>query len=101
MGPADGEQARRRARTLKPEGYMNSHRYWREQPGAPPGPQHTTLLSITGDLAAIEGKFKIDDALHVECEVGGELEVGGRLGIGESGGVNADVRNVDALIMGS
>jgi len=89
------------SRTLKTEGYMNSYGYSREEPAAPPVPQHTTLLSITGDFAAIEGKFKINDSLHVECEIGGELEVGGRLVIGESGVVNADVRTVDALIMGS
>src|SRR5687768_8031893 len=101
MGPADGEKARRMSRTLKTEGYMNSYGYSREEPAAPPVPQHTTLLSITGDFAAIEGKFKINDSLHVECEIGGELDVGGRLVIGESGVVNADVRTVDALIMGS
>ena len=64
-------------------------------------PANAPLFSVTGDYASIEGKFKINDSLHVECEIGGELDVGGRLVIGESGVVNADVRTVDALIMGS
>ena len=67
----------------------------------PAPPATTALLSIAGDFAAIEGKFKINDSLHIECEIGGELDVGGRLVIGENGAVKADVRTVDALIMGS
>ena len=59
------------------------------------------LLTVTGEKAKIEGKFQIEDSLQIECEIGGELEVGGRLVIGEKGTVNADVRTVDALIMGT
>lgn len=60
-----------------------------------------TLLTIRGDHAKIEGKFEIADSLEIQCEVGGELEVGGKLVIGERGVVSADVRTVDAVIMGS
>jgi cytoskeletal protein CcmA (bactofilin family) len=79
---------------------MNNYSYapYPDAVAAPPTP---ALLSVTGDFASIEGKFKINDSLQIECEVGGELDVGGRLVIGENGVVNADVRTVDALIMGS
>lgn len=60
-----------------------------------------TLLTIRGDHAKIEGKFEIADSLEIQCEIGGELDVGGKLVIGERGVVNADVRTVDAVIMGS
>jgi cytoskeletal protein CcmA (bactofilin family) len=60
-----------------------------------------TLLTVTGDRAKIEGKFEIADSLQIECEIGGELEVGGRLIIGQRGVVRADVKTVDALIMGT
>jgi cytoskeletal protein CcmA (bactofilin family) len=60
-----------------------------------------TLLSITGQMAKMHGRFEIADSLHVECEMGGELVVGGQLVIGERGEVNADVQTVDAIIQGS
>jgi cytoskeletal protein CcmA (bactofilin family) len=60
----------------------------------------TTLLSVIGATAKIEGKLEIAESIHIECEVGGELNVGGRLVIGEKGLVHADVRTVDAVIMG-
>ncbi len=59
-----------------------------------------TLLTVVGDHARMEGKFEIADSIQIECEVGGELNVGGKLVIGEKGVVNADVRTVDAIIMG-
>jgi len=59
-----------------------------------------TLLTIAGETAKVEGKFDIADSIQIECEVGGELTVGGRLVIGEKGVVNADVKTVDAIIMG-
>ncbi|HEX7118950.1 MAG TPA: polymer-forming cytoskeletal protein [Longimicrobiales bacterium] len=59
------------------------------------------LLAIRGDHARIEGKFQIADSLEIQCEIGGELDVGGKLVIGERGVVKADVRTVDAVIMGS
>ena len=60
----------------------------------------TTLLTVVGDHARMEGKFDIADSIQIECEVGGELNVGGRLVIGQKGVVSADVRTVDAIIMG-
>ena len=60
----------------------------------------TTLLTIVGDRARMEGKFDIADSIQVECEIGGELTVGGKLVIGQKGVVSADVRTVDAIIMG-
>lgn len=60
-----------------------------------------TLFTIRGDHAKIEGKLQIADSIEIQCEVGGELEVGGKLVIGENGVVKADVRTVDAIIMGS
>lgn len=60
-----------------------------------------TLLTIAGEHAKVEGKFDIADSIQIECEIGGELNVGGRLVIGEKGVVNANVKTVDALVMGS
>ena len=60
----------------------------------------TQLLSVLGGSAKIEGKFEISDSIQIECEVGGEMSVGGKLVIGQSGVVHADVRTVDAVIMG-
>src|SRR5437870_13171492 len=59
-----------------------------------------TLLTIAGDRAKVEGKFDSSDSIQIECEVGGELNVAGRLVIGEKGVVTADVKTVDAVIMG-
>lgn len=58
------------------------------------------LLTIRGDHAKIEGKFQIADSIEIQCEIGGELDVGGKLVIGDRGVVRADVRTVDAVIMG-
>ncbi|HEX6940116.1 MAG TPA: polymer-forming cytoskeletal protein [Longimicrobiales bacterium] len=60
-----------------------------------------SLLAIRGDHAKIEGKFQIADSLEIQCEIGGELNVGGKLVIGERGIVKADVRTVDAVVMGT
>ncbi|MFW6201920.1 MAG: bactofilin family protein [Gemmatimonadota bacterium] len=60
-----------------------------------------TILAVQGDHARFEGKIQIADSVEVQCEVGGELEVGGRLIIGENGAVRADVRTVDAVILGT
>ncbi len=59
-----------------------------------------TLLTVVGNQARMEGKFEIADSIQIECEVGGELNVGGKLVIGQKGVVRADVRTVDAIIMG-
>ncbi|HEX7049781.1 MAG TPA: polymer-forming cytoskeletal protein [Longimicrobiales bacterium] len=73
-----------------------------ENGGGPlPGGGTRTLLSIGGDHAKIEGKFQIADSIEIQCEIGGELDVGGKLVIGERGIVIADVRTVDAIVMGS
>jgi len=58
------------------------------------------LLTIAGDSAKVEGKFDIADSIQIECEIGGELSVGGRLVIGDKGVVKANVKTVDAVIMG-
>jgi len=63
-------------------------------------PVSITLLTVVGEHARMEGKFDITDSIQVECEVGGELNVGGKLVIGEKGVVNANVKTVDAIIMG-
>jgi cytoskeletal protein CcmA (bactofilin family) len=63
-------------------------------------PVPTTLLTITGNSAKLEGKFDITDSIQIECEIGGELKVGGKLVIGHRGAVHADVQTVDAIIHG-
>jgi cytoskeletal protein CcmA (bactofilin family) len=73
---------------------------------APPTPTNghaappSTLLTVVGETARMEGKFEITDSIQIECEVGGELRVGGKLVIGEKGVVNANVETVDAIVMG-
>ena len=72
-------------------------------PGAPENGKPsvpTTLLTVVGDQARMEGKFDIADSIQIECEIGGELAVGGKLVIGEKGVVHADAKTVDAIIMG-
>ena len=64
-------------------------------------PVTTTLLTITGNAAKLEGKFDITDSIQIECEIGGELRVGGKLVIGHRGSVRADVQTVDAIIHGT
>jgi cytoskeletal protein CcmA (bactofilin family) len=64
-----------------------------------PGPANP-LLTVVGDRARMEGKFDIADSIQVECEIGGEMTVGGKLVIGEKGRVDANVKTVDAIIMG-
>ena len=77
-----------------------------KKPAAPPVTTNghsstpTTLLTVIGERAKMEGKFEIADSIQIECEVGGELSIGGRLVIGEKGVVNANVKTVDAVIMG-
>jgi len=59
-----------------------------------------TLLTITGESAKIEGDFVITDSIEIDCEVNGKLEVDGRLIIRRDGYVNADVKTIDAEIIG-
>jgi len=65
-----------------------------------PTDNRAPLLSVVGTSAKLEGKFDIADSIRIECEVGGELTVGDKLVIGQSGVVTANVRTVDAIIMG-
>jgi len=71
-----------------------------ESPHEGNSPVPTTLLTITGNSAKLEGKFDITDSIQIECEIGGELKVGGKLVIDHKGSVRADVQTVDAIIHG-
>ncbi len=51
----------------------------------------STLLTVMGNDAKLEGKFDIADSIEIECAIGGELKVGGKLVIGKKGAVHADV----------
>ncbi|MCG9479190.1 MAG: polymer-forming cytoskeletal protein [Actinomycetia bacterium] len=59
-----------------------------------------TLLTITGDSAKVEGKFTISKSIEIDCEVSGELEVDGELIIQKNGYVNADVKTINAQVIG-
>ncbi len=71
-----------------------------ESPHEGNSPVPTTLLTIEGNSAKIEGKFDITDSIQIECEIGGELKVGGKRVIDHKGSVRADVQTVDAVIHG-
>jgi cytoskeletal protein CcmA (bactofilin family) len=74
-----------------------------ETPATPetrPGGAALPLLSVVGSTAQMQGRFDIAESIRIECEVGGELTVGKTLEIGPHGVVRADVRTVDAIIMG-
>jgi cellulose synthase (UDP-forming) len=64
-------------------------------------PTETSMLTVWGGGARLDGKFEIDDSIEVRCELSGEVSVGGRLVIEEGGVVNATVRTVDAEIRGT
>lgn len=59
-----------------------------------------TLLTIIGDKAKIDGKFKISKSIEIDCEIKGQLDVSGQLIIQKNGFVRADVKTVDAEITG-
>lgn len=59
-----------------------------------------TLLTITGDSAVIEGKFKISKSIEIDCDVKGQLDVDGLVIIQRNGFVNADVKVTDAEVIG-
>ena len=59
-----------------------------------------TLLTITGDSAKLEGKFDISQSIEIDCDVTGELQVNGQMVIQKDGFVNADVKTIDAEIIG-
>jgi cytoskeletal protein CcmA (bactofilin family) len=59
-----------------------------------------TLLTIIGDRAKIDGKFKISKSIEIDCEIKGQLDVNGQLIIQKNGFVSADVKTIDAEIIG-
>jgi len=59
-----------------------------------------TLLKIVGDNAVLDGKFKISQAIDIDCELKGKLTVDGKLTILQNGRVNADVKTIEAEIIG-
>lgn len=59
-----------------------------------------TLLTITGDSAVLDGKFKISQSIEIDCELKGKLAVDGKLTIQENGFVSADVKTIEAEIIG-
>ena len=82
-------------------GYRKAQRSRTSQKGEKGQPANpTVLLTIVGDRARMEGKFDIADSMQIECEIVGEVNVGGKLVIGQKGAVNANVRTVDAIIVG-
>ena len=58
------------------------------------------LLTIFGDSAKVEGNFKISDSLEIDCDVKGQLDVDGKIVIQKDGYVNADVKTIDAEVIG-
>lgn len=59
-----------------------------------------TLLTITGDSAVVEGKFRVSKSIEIDCEIKGQLDIDGLIVIQKSGYVNADVKTTDAQIIG-
>jgi cytoskeletal protein CcmA (bactofilin family) len=59
-----------------------------------------TLLTITGDNAVVEGKFIISKSIEIDCEVRGQLDVDGQIIIQRDGFVNADIKVIDAEVIG-
>jgi cytoskeletal protein CcmA (bactofilin family) len=59
------------------------------------------LLTIVGDSAVLDGKFKISQSIDIDCEVKGKLNVDGKLTIQKNGLVSADVKTIDAEIIGT
>ena len=59
-----------------------------------------TLLTIIGERAKIDGKFKISKSIEIDCEIKGQLDVNGQLIIQKNGFVSADVKTIDAEIIG-
>ena len=59
-----------------------------------------TLLTITGDSAVLDGKFKISQSIEIDCELKGKLTVDGKLTIQANGFVSADVKTIEAEVIG-
>lgn len=62
--------------------------------------EQRTLLTIIGDHASLDGKFKVSNTIEVDCELKGKLTVDGKLTIQKNGNVNADVKTNEAEIIG-
>jgi len=60
-----------------------------------------TLLTIMGDNAVLDGKFKISQSIDIDCEVKGKLVIDGKITIQKDGFVSADVKTIDAEIIGT
>jgi len=58
------------------------------------------LLTITEDSAVVEGKFVISQSIEIDCEVKGQLDVDGQVIIQRDGFVNADIKTIDAEVIG-
>lgn len=69
--------------------------------GYPESEESRTLLTIVGDNAKIEGKLTVSQSIEIDCEVKGEMQVDGKLIVQENGMVNADVKTIDAQIIGT
>jgi cytoskeletal protein CcmA (bactofilin family) len=59
-----------------------------------------TLLTIVGDYAVLDGKFKISQSIEIDCELKGKLTVDGKITIQQNGFVSADVKTEEAEIIG-
>jgi cytoskeletal protein CcmA (bactofilin family) len=59
-----------------------------------------TLLTIVGDYAVLDGKFKISQSIEIDCELKGKLAVDGKITIQQNGFVSADVKTKEAEIIG-
>ena len=66
----------------------------------PSSDKKRTLLTITGDSAVLDGKFKISQSIEIDCELKGKLTVDGKLTILGNGFVSADVKTLEAEIIG-
>jgi cytoskeletal protein CcmA (bactofilin family) len=64
------------------------------------GNRARVLLTISGNSAKVEGKLKVSDSIEIDCDVKGQLEVEGKIIIQKDGHVNADVKTIDAEIIG-
>jgi cytoskeletal protein CcmA (bactofilin family) len=59
-----------------------------------------TLLTIVGDYAVLDGKFRISQSIEIDCELKGKLTVDGKITIQQNGFVSADVKTEEAEIIG-
>ena len=74
--------------------FSDSQRNYQNEKGS------RTLLTITGESAVVEGKFIISKSIEIDCEVKGQLDVDGQVIIQRDGFVNADIKTIDAEVIG-